>query len=476
MNKVFLASDYAHLDSDVIHGGGTDDTAALQNLLDKALEYGRIKLIMDGAALVTGLKVHSNTTIECMDKSCGFYLADHSNCSVLINSNPSFESRNTKNITLIGGTYNHNCLHQEHDIPCNDPVLTSDAPDNQNSRRWIVAVEFYGVENLLVQNLTIRDQRTFAFTVGNFKHVTIENTRIELENEIPFGNQDGFHFWGPGQFLTVKNVSGKTEDDFMNIGPDERDGVSSITDVLVDGVVLDHAWQGIRLLSRGTGLLDRVTIRNVSGTYKCFGFYVNPWFIDKTMGNFGNIIFENIDLRSEKNPLEGNYPNPPFLFSVGGDIDSLTFRNIHWYHPYDSRNIFQLGYPFYDVTYSFIRKPHIKNLLIDGLQIHEDAQHNSNTEYITVRGIIDRLTVRDVDIICSETSDTQYTFLKTNSDCEIKHFSLSRVYAESIDTLLDLTEGKISLLTINELITNKLKQRDIVGSPERLILTSNVKL
>ena len=77
------ASDIAKLDSSVINGGGTDVTDLLQAVLDKAPEYGRLHLIMDGAALVRGLKVHDNTTIECMDKSCGFYLADNSDCAVL---------------------------------------------------------------------------------------------------------------------------------------------------------------------------------------------------------------------------------------------------------------------------------------------------------------------------------------------------------------------------------------------------------
>ena len=240
------ASDIAKLDSSVISGGGTDVTDLLQAVLDKAPEYGRLHLIMDGAALVRGLKVHDNTTIECMDKSCGFYLADNSDCAVLSTARFSYdENVRTKNITLIGGTYNHNCLHQAHDVPSSDPnAVARNMPKRYVSdecRHLTVALEFIGVENLNVMDVTVRDQRTFAFTVGNFKHVNIENTWIELENEIPLGNQDGFHFWGPGQFLTMRNVGGRTEDDFMNIGPDERDGLSSITDVLIDGVFLDHA-------------------------------------------------------------------------------------------------------------------------------------------------------------------------------------------------------------------------------------------
>ncbi len=116
MNTTIYASDFLKLDSNVYTGGGTDETEALQKVLDMASEFGRLHLIMDGAALIHGLRVHSNTTIECIDKSCGFYLADNSNCALLINYNANYDEIRTHNISLIGGTYNHNCLHQEHDI------------------------------------------------------------------------------------------------------------------------------------------------------------------------------------------------------------------------------------------------------------------------------------------------------------------------------------------------------------------------
>ena len=160
------ASDIAKLDSSVISGGGTDVTDLLQAVLDKAPEYGRLHLIMDGAALVRGLKVHDNTTIECMDKSCGFYLADNSDCAVLSTARFSYdENVRTKNITLIGGTYNHNCLHQAHDVPSSDPnAVARNMPKRYVSdecHHLTVALEFIGVENLNVMDVTVRDQRTF---------------------------------------------------------------------------------------------------------------------------------------------------------------------------------------------------------------------------------------------------------------------------------------------------------------------------
>ena len=468
------ASDYAKMDSDVILGGGTDDTEALQEVLDKALEWGRLHLVVDGAALVRGLVVHSNTTIECMDKSCGFYLADHSDCAVLRNSNPGYAEIRTRNVTLIGGTYNHNCMNQAHDVPSTNPdEVCINMPErycNESTLHATVAMEFIGIENLTVRDLVVRDQRTYAFTVGNFRHVYIENVFFELVNEILFGNQDGFHFWGPGQFLTVRNVGGRTQDDFMNIGPDERDGFSSITDVVVDGVFLDDAYQAIRLLSRGTGLLDRVTIRNVVGKYRCFGFYINPWFISEQNGNFGNITFEHIDIRSGSNPYEEyDYSNPTFLFNIGGDIESLTLRDIHWHNPYDSRDVFQIGYPYHLPDYPFEVMPRIGTLLVDGFKAFQKDHAGDDTTYFRLRGGIDRLILRDIDIARPEDAEGG-CFLKTLPDAQIKRINLERAVVEHMDTLLDLEEGSVDTLILDQVRAEKV-DKICVGQPNRTVGT-----
>ncbi len=467
MIKKVLASDYAKLDSNVYTGGGTDDTAALQSLLDKAKEWGGIHLVMDGAALVTGLKLHSNTTIECLSKSCGFYLADDSNDSIVSNRDVSFQEIKTSNITLLGGTYNHNCLHQEHDVECTNPNLAINAFGS--TRHWMIAVEFYGIEYLNVKDVTIRDQRTFAFTIGNFRHVNIENTYIELENEILFGNQDGFHFWGPGQFLTMRNVGGKTQDDFMNIGPDERDGVSGITDVLIDGVMLDGAWQGIRLLSRGDGILDRVTIRNVVGTYRSFGFYINPWFVSDKMGNFGNIVFENINLKALDHAYASTeYTPDPFLFSIGGDVQSLTLKNIQWNQPSDNRRIFQIGFPYPLIDTPLERLPRIRSLLVDGLQVTDDKEYgNDECVYMLLQGIIDKLTLRNADITCPKNAANDL-ILRTRPNTQIGRIVLDSLYAENMNTLMDLNEGAVDKLVINNLVTQNV-QNVMVGKPQTVI-------
>ena len=391
------ASSVAALDSHVYLGGGTDDTQALQAVLDRARDEGGIHLIMDGAALVSHLEVYSNTTIECLNADCGFFQKEHSDCAIVTNANWNITERATRNITLTGGTYNQNCAHQAHDVP----VTEETRPFNSyGDIRGVVALEFYGVENVLLRDLVIVDFRTYAFMTANFLHMTLDRVWLELPGRMHAQNQDGFHFWGPGQFLTIRDCGGKVGDDIMNIGPDEGDGVSSITDVLVDGLFLDDADQAIRILSRGTGLVDRVTIRNVQGTYRSFGFYINSWFPGMTAGNFGDIFIENVHLTH----TAPNYDyRPPMLFSVGGDIRCLTLKNIRHEYPIDNRALGEFGLPFYattpdtiaDYVYPSGKKPVIQNLIIDGVTVLENEQ-SEGLEQFRLFGDVGNLILKNV--------------------------------------------------------------------------------
>jgi hypothetical protein len=114
-SHIVIASEAgAKLDSDVTKGGGTDDTALIQSILDRAPKLGSLKLVADGAILVKGLKVHSNTTIECVTSDCGFFLADHADQPIIRNADPSATERKNRNITFLGGNYNGNSAKQTH--------------------------------------------------------------------------------------------------------------------------------------------------------------------------------------------------------------------------------------------------------------------------------------------------------------------------------------------------------------------------
>lgn len=440
---VVYASAYARLDSSVTKGGGTDDTDIIQAILDKAPEWGGLHLVMDGAALVRGLHIHSNTTIECENKDCGFFLAAGSNRSVIENANLDYETIHDRNITLIGGTYNHNCPEQEHHVK-----LTPELKGGMEEDKWVIAVEFYGVEYLTMRDVTIRNQRTFAMLLANWYRVTMENITIELPDVMPHSNQDGIHFWGPGKHLVMRNIMGTSADDFIALAPDERDGVSDMTDILIDGVILNDADQGIRMLSRGTGKLDRVVIKNVVGTFSSFGFYINPW-VRPEGGNFGNITLENIDLR----PIEPRYTyTHPFLFRIGGNIESLTLRNICHHLPEWPVHLMELGQlqgHLYEDPFGMFN---IRSLVIDGLQIMEDGDFESDNEYIKVWGPIDRMIVRNAQIKKSGGRRGKGALITTTKHTDVGTLHVSGLTLDGMDTLIDHQAGKIGTLCMSDVL------------------------
>jgi hypothetical protein len=250
------------------------------------------------------------------------------------------------------------------------------------------------VEHVTLRDVTIANQRTFAMLMMNFKYVTMENIHIDRRERASFENQDGLHFWGPGRFLTLKNIRGNSGDDFIALAPDEHDFKSSIEDVLIDGVHLDDADQGIRLLSDGEGRLDRVVIKNVTGTYRSYGFIINPWVDSESGGHYGNIVFDTVDLR----PMKNNYDYaPPFLFKLGGNIESLTLKNIYHHRPeYDHTLLVAGGGYNTDVPERPGNPTRIGRLKIQNLHIDETDEGGVEEAYIRIKSRIESFLLQDV--------------------------------------------------------------------------------
>ena len=442
----------AKLNSNVVTGGGTDDTAALQQVLDRAKESGGVHLVMDGAALITGLRIYSNTTLECLHKECGFFLADHSDGPLLTNANHSTAAIVDRNITLLGGTYNQNCKQQAHHLP---PEV-----HYAKANRIVVATAFFGVENLLVRDVTVRDQRTFAFLITNWLKVTMENIRLELPGYIHGGNQDGIHVQGPGRFLVLRNIQGRTGDDFIALNGDEETNgetswlhpcatVGPITDVLIDTVMVDDAAQVVRILSR-ENLQDRITIRNVSGNYRSFGFYISAWdYKSKGLqGNFGSIVIENVDLRQTK--ADYTYTEP-FLFRIAGRHRSLILRNISYHDPLDDRYLIHLEGKS-DIPDLGDTPADVESLVIDGLHLQDAGPAPQTRPYIRASGRVRRMVVKNSELYCAP--NKQAVFIATEGDlARIDHLAIYNVCTENLAKLTSDPGKKIGQLETSNIVT-----------------------
>ena len=449
MRTIYASETGAKLDCDVYTGGGTDDTAALQKALDTAEDEGAVRLIMDGAALITGLTVYSNTTIECLNDACGFYQADNSNRAMLVNAHPSKGERIDRNIKLVGGTYNQNCLHQAHHIP---PEKTYPEGDS-----LVVCISFFGIENLLVRDVVIRNHRTFGFLITNWEKVTMEDIRFELPDYICCGNQDGIHVQGPGRFLAIRNVQGKTGDDMIALnGDEEANGeernwlhphatVGPMSDILVDTVMTDDASQVVRILSR-ENLIDRVTIRNISGTYRSFGFYLSAWDLRKKgfQGDYGSIFIENVDLRQT---VPDYTYTKPFQFRISGRHKCLTLKDIHYRDPADDRYMIWLE-GVTDLKGMGIAPAQVESLVIDGLHIQDEGDTPQTRPYILAEGKVKHMVIRNSELYCK--AGKEPVFLAASGDlADIGRLAMYNVVAENVGTLIDDPDGRIGTLELD---------------------------
>lgn len=418
-----ILSDVVSPDSNVNIGGGTERTKEIQSVLDLAVERGGLHLIVDGAYYTDTLKVHSHTTIECVNESCGFFLKDHVTRSLIVNANcrPNGE-RLDEDIHFIGGTYNFNCTKQEHHVEV--PEGTDDV--SSMAEYGNTGFRIFGVKNFSLYNVVLKDQRTYALACGNAEYVHMENVRIELPNIMFAQNQDGLHFFGESRFITLRNICGCAGDDLIAFACDELDGVSSITDVLVDGVKMNDSDQGIRLLSHGKGMLDRVIIRNVTGTYKSYGFFINPWVNpqykeDERYGHIGSITIENVDVKQQGRKYD--YTRP-MLFRLGGVIDTLRLFDIHFVNSDCGSDFMQIGsdYIFFEEKGNDC-KTQIKNLLLKDIHIEKN-------EKLDTRGIVIKESAIDNLIIDGLLTDV--TPIETDGG-KVKNLFVSNDYAKKID-------------------------------------------
>ncbi len=453
IRTVYASQTGAALDSNVFTGGGTDDTVVLQGVLDSANDSEGLLLIMDGAALVTGLRIHSNTTIKCLDRNCGFFQKAWSNCPLIRNADVDAYNIKNRYICLDGGTYNQNCGQQihHHDTASTDPQNAEDL-----AFHWVMLCVFIGVENLRIQNLAFRNQRTFTVLIQNFKHVDIENIEIELPDKMFAQNQDGLHFWGPGQYLTIRNVKGNSGDDFIALAPDEHDYKSTITDVLIDGIILEDADQAIRMLVRKDGFLDRVVVKNVIGTYRSFGFFINPWF-ENPEGHYGNITIDTVDLR-QKSPDYTYTTN--MLFRLGGVIESITLKNIKYHKPIDNRVLFEIGAArnVIDPVEEESKNSHIHSLVIDGLQVYEDGQCSGDEDFSTVRCPVDHMVVRNVEVLRREGMEEDGSFINVMEGGSIDTLIMNSMSISKLDSLVKMTGGSIGTLKLDNILYNKVNK------------------
>lgn len=354
--QVLLASRFgAALDSNLMTGGGTDDTAPLQNVLNRAERGAPIHLIIDGSALVTGLNVYGNTTIECITGG-GLYLKGNSNRAIIRNVHRSRDAIVDEHIAVRGCFFHGNKDNQK-GVPMRSPNIISENQEADGS--YIAGLQFLGVNYLTIEDVTLWNVRSFASHIANANRISVRN--VIVDNGIPLSaggaNMDGFHFNGPIKYLTIEGMKLRTFDDGFTLGANDAGaddlrirnemgpyvGQGPITDVTAHNIHFMDSFFGIRLMS-STERLDRIIISNVTGTVQA-KLAIISHFTNPGLGNFGSLSFNNVNVDAIpphfsiadqmskeifKSPiwsLEFGGPQGS-LFVLNGHIESLSLNNI----------------------------------------------------------------------------------------------------------------------------------------------------
>ncbi len=375
---IYASATGAALDSDVLTGGGHDDTAPLQAALDQALN-GPLELVMDGAALVSGLNVHSHTTIRCLTSSCGFFLQKQSNRPILINPHRTADPAAIvdQDIRLLGGTYNGNGLPDE------KGAVDGNQLKSTREYSFTVALGFYGIADFTAAGITILHPRNYALHLANWRHVVLENDRVDVGVSEGI-NYDGIHFNGPGQDASIRNLSVHAWDDALAFNADDQavvnhpDGphMSSpisygvpwivngpISDVVVDGLFLDRSLFGLRILST-VSRVDRIAVRNIHGDTRGWAVTIDNYFgtFRTGPGNIGGVTIENVDVHPHDWPdaYKWSQDRVNKYINVGCAIESLTLKNIRHSHRSDDRP-----------AINFATNARVQTLQIDGLIVQD---------------------------------------------------------------------------------------------------------
>jgi hypothetical protein len=325
-------------DADLSFGSstfGTDQTTAIQAVLNRASATYSLRVVWDIRASTTGLKIKSNTIITALP-NCGAILRDSSNDFIFYNYNWVGQSNAfvDSNITITGGIWNGNGFRGG----------TGKQLHSNSTKGMMTAFNFSGVKNLSLINNSIINTRTYGLLTMTTDNMIIDGMNID-QGGSPIINQDGMSIIGYAKNIRILNSRFRCGDDRISfganafggsIGTEHHEPYTGVNgdqeQIRIDNIYFYGVGQGIGLYCAGGNTMSNFFISNISGTsfsYWCsmFNADVGSGYTITTGSNvLKNIIFENINVEVSSYRPSGptNYP----LVVLACSAEDITFRNI----------------------------------------------------------------------------------------------------------------------------------------------------
>lgn len=198
------------------------DSEMIQSALDKASQTGE-SIVIPKINKRTGKDIWDITeTIYLYDGStvilqnCHLRLADDTVCNMFANKNARTDDvfeKKQRDITIKGigkailDGGNHNGFYENNGIARN----VSKYPDHHISENCMVF--FRNVEHLVIDNITVMNQRYWAMPLYAVSYSHISNIHFESSSNVP--NQDGVDVLKGSHDIIIENITGCTGDNVI---------------------------------------------------------------------------------------------------------------------------------------------------------------------------------------------------------------------------------------------------------------------
>lgn len=213
-----------------------------------------------------------------------------------------------ENIEISGGIWNFNNMNQ---LP--NPERTEGfGPYGYTGEGML----FYGVKNLKLSDMTLKDPVHWGTSFDRVSYFTIENIVFDYNLGNPMAlNMDGVHLNGNCHFGVIRNLKGACYDDLVALNAHEGSR-GPITNIEIDGLFAETCHSAVRLLTVADNI-ENIHISNIYGTYYQYCVGLTKYYPGETTGRFDGVCIEHV--YASKALRDGIYPYPnsgvyPFIY------------------------------------------------------------------------------------------------------------------------------------------------------------------
>lgn len=292
--------------------GVHDDTAAIQSALDSGVK--NVVVPAGVYSINQTLLIGSNTTLRA-DANAVIRLANGAN-KLLINNRS-----NATGIKLQGGIWDGNNQYNQR------------GANNDSTAYSGCVINFFGVNDLTVSDLTVRNPDSFGIRLGNVQNFAVKN--ISLDYAVARLNQDGVHVNGNshyGLISGIKAISANTpNDDMVALNADDSLTMTealvngqkngSISDIVVENLRADNAYTFVRLYSN-TSRLENITLRDIKGGFRYYAINIDNHDFPVGAGDIRNVTIDDCGVTKTAAALTG-FP----VIDVGLNVKNLHITN-----------------------------------------------------------------------------------------------------------------------------------------------------